>query len=167
MATEEEKAALRQKLERIEILNKQLEDLHDAKKKLQEECEPARSLVQEGMNDFGARRLELSGGDCVVQKVKILHHRKPTMQLIYQAVENVLGSTEKHEINSEVQRRREIEKASEPKQCSVQMIKTGELRKVRKDKKVKDMNNKIEKLFVGKKTKLRFMPKTKKARGSL
>lgn len=102
MATEEEKAALRQKLEKIEVLTKVLEDLTVEKKKIQQDCEPAHSLVKQGMEEFRTQRIELAEGGCIVQKVNIMHPRKPTMHFIYSAIQNVLGEQAESEIKSEV-----------------------------------------------------------------
>ena len=153
MSTENEKQALREKLESIEKLEREYEKLKTDKHKLDGEIKPIKQYLEQSMNKARMRKFELEDGEFQVEKVPKKHQTRPTLKMAYKAISNKLGNDAMKHIINKVSELREERKKTATKKASLVIVKTGALRKPRKDKIEKKVEPKRKKKFLKRSTK--------------
>jgi hypothetical protein len=129
--SEEQKALLRRKIEKIAELEREKLIIEEERKHLLKAAAPLKQSLQNDLVD-GPKRVQWE--TCLVERVSKKQQRRPTLEMTYRAIKKVLGDTGVKEIKDEVKRLKQETKQKKVK-TTVIIVPTGDLRKPRKDKK--------------------------------
>lgn len=131
LPTEEEKTMLRSKLAELAKLEQQKREIAEKKKQIKQETVPLKSKLHVQLKQ-GPKRVQWE--QCLVERVYKKQQRRPTLQMTYEAIRNVLGEQGVAEVKAAVELLKKEHLTSQAV-SSIYIIPTGTLRKVRKDKK--------------------------------
>lgn len=153
-----EKELLRTKLENLMELEMEEKDLRKKKKEIENNLNEMRPELDTTLQSVGRTRVKFN--KTLVSRVPKSQHRKPTLQLTYQAIENVLGKTAMEKVKEAVKEKRQSLMSEVKGDQTLKIIPLKERRKTRKDKKPEKEKKKEEKKGGAKK--LKFMKKQKR-----
>ena len=165
--SDKERELLRKKLEDMVELEKREEILKTKKKEIEQNLNIFRPELDSTLETFGKRRVTYS--KTLVSRVPKSQHRKPTLEITYQAIQNVLGKSAMENVKKAIKEQREQMKNQCEMEKTLKVIRTKDLRKPRKDKnperqvyKTRKSNNNNNKQEEGSK-KLKYMKRQSKS----
>lgn len=131
--TEQDKHALRDKLTKLALLEAKEHELREKKKKVESDLKQFRPEMGDTLETVGRKRVR--HGKTLVSRVPRAQHRKPTLEMTYKAIENILGKEAVEHVAKIVKEEREQIKKRCAKEGTLKIIPTKSLRKTRSDKK--------------------------------
>jgi hypothetical protein len=131
--SEAEREIVKRTLEAIEAAQNELEGIDSEKKKIKEEQKVSKQVIIKPLID-NPKAGSLTGKNLQVVQVNKKHHRRPSLQTVYEAVQNVLGATFVEQLKQAVENEKRCRKDGCEAQLTCKLVKMGKLRKTRKDK---------------------------------
>jgi len=138
--SDKEKELLRKKLQEMVKLEEEENDLRKRKKEVKQMLNLYRPELDTTLQEVGRTRVKFN--KTLISRVPKSQYRKPTLELTYQAIENILGKNAMENIKTAVKENRYIQ--GNEKEDTIKVIKTKQLRKIRKDKKPESIIKKNE-----------------------
>jgi len=133
--TEKEKELLRSKLQEIISLESKDNILKETRKELESSLEIYKPELDTTLQAVNTNRVKYN--KVLVSRIRKCQHRKPSLTITYQAVNNILGKEAEKTIKENIAAKRKREKQkilTENGKETLKILPTKELRKVRKDK---------------------------------